>query len=196
MTHQLTKGNLEISNLWVFSICFKNAIRIKLNFDFGLLRNEINQWIWSLIKALTKVISKTVTRGVTALLLKKKSRLEIYERWGKRNDKRCIDCITRTHGRLKGGRLLNHSCHFSFWAWATWHLVESNCARSEGMVAVGTARALACVRDDAQLASTRERHLTRSKRDFGHGVCALNQHGQWAGPAQAGAGAVHLGWAR
>jgi hypothetical protein len=54
-----------ISNLWVFSICFKNLIRTPLNFDFGLLRNEINQWIWSLIKALMKVISKIVTWGVT-----------------------------------------------------------------------------------------------------------------------------------
>jgi hypothetical protein len=54
-----------ISNFWVFSIWFKNLIRTPLNFDFELLRNEINQWIWSLINALMKVISVTVTRGVT-----------------------------------------------------------------------------------------------------------------------------------
>jgi hypothetical protein len=56
-----------ISNLWVFSICLKNLIQTILNFDFGLLRNEINQWIWSLIKTLMKVISETITRGVTKL---------------------------------------------------------------------------------------------------------------------------------
>jgi hypothetical protein len=39
------KGNLEISNLRVFSICFKNLFQIQLNFDFGLLRKKINQWI-------------------------------------------------------------------------------------------------------------------------------------------------------
>jgi hypothetical protein len=61
----------EISNLRVFSICFKNLIRTPLNFDFGLLRNEINQWISSLIKALMKVISETITRGVIALSLKR-----------------------------------------------------------------------------------------------------------------------------
>jgi hypothetical protein len=42
-------------------------IWIQLNFDFGLLRNEINQWIWSLIKALMKVIRETVTQGVIVL---------------------------------------------------------------------------------------------------------------------------------
>jgi hypothetical protein len=45
------------------------------------------------------------------------------------NDEICIDCIARRiDGRWKGGRLLGHPCHFSFRAWVTWYLVESNCA--------------------------------------------------------------------
>jgi hypothetical protein len=45
-----------------------NLIRIRLDFDFGLLRNGINQWMCSLIMALMKVIRPTVTLGVTSLL--------------------------------------------------------------------------------------------------------------------------------
>jgi hypothetical protein len=48
-----------------------------LNFDFGLLRNEINEWILSLIKALMKVISETVTRGVTEPVLQNDVNLDV-----------------------------------------------------------------------------------------------------------------------
>jgi hypothetical protein len=50
-----------ILNSWVFLICFMNSIQNLLNLDFGLLKKGINQWIWSLIKDLMKVIRKIVT---------------------------------------------------------------------------------------------------------------------------------------
>jgi alanine racemase len=50
-----------------------NLIRIHLDFDFGLLRNGINQWICFLIKVLMQVIRVAVTLGVTSLLSTKPS---------------------------------------------------------------------------------------------------------------------------
>jgi hypothetical protein len=55
-----------------FLICFSNLLRIHLNFDFDLLRNEINQWICSLIKALMKEIRETVTRDVAGSIILQK----------------------------------------------------------------------------------------------------------------------------
>jgi hypothetical protein len=68
MIDQLIKGKLQFQICEFFLIFSSNLLQIHLSFDFGLLRNEINQWIWSLMKALMKVIRETITQGVIALL--------------------------------------------------------------------------------------------------------------------------------
>jgi hypothetical protein len=64
MTHESKFG---ILNLWVFLICFTNSIQIHLNLDFSLLRKEINQYIWSLFKALW--LKKWLLHKLSSLVL-------------------------------------------------------------------------------------------------------------------------------
>jgi hypothetical protein len=45
MIDQLIKEKLEFQIREFFLICSSNLLQNHLSFDFGLLRNEINQWI-------------------------------------------------------------------------------------------------------------------------------------------------------